>query len=748
MLTASGVKLLDFGLARAFEDSSESSDLTAAPTMGRDLTAEGSIVGTVPYMAPEQLEGRRADARTDVFALGSVLYEMVTGRKAFSGASQASLISAILTTDPPPPSASQPMSPPAFDRLVKTCLAKDPADRWQSAHDVELQLRGIREALSSASSDAAAAVARRRGMPSWLPWAITAVAAAGALAGWLRRPAADRVRERIEFPLPPPPATEHAAPAEGIQLQFSPDGRTLAFVANDQSGPFRLWLRSLSSDKARPLEGTEQAGSLFWSPDGGSIAFFASGKLARVSAAGGPATTICDLPGRIGRAGTWGAEGQILFADVQGSAIYRVSAEGGTPQPVLRSDPEHGLYRVIWPHFLPDGKSFLYVAWRRGHDDALMLSRPGEPPREVMPVRSRVQFVEPGYLVFVRDGVLLAQRFDVASGRTAGSVFPLAPRVDYFLSTGWADFDARPNVLAYRVSARLGRLKWYDHAGREISAFGETGGYRDVAISPDDKRALFSRERPDIRTYDLWTYDFARGVETAVTDGLDSEFAGLWLPDGKSIVYSAVEGLAPQIVLRQFGQVEERRLRPTTGYQEASSISPDGATLAFNEREGGGTFEAWLLPLRRGSPDGAPPAAVKFSPVGPRPVFVHFSPDGRTVAFLLTESGRPEVYVAPLGAPGERVRLSTNGASRLQFSRDGKELYFISYDSRMMVVPIRSSPALEPGEPRPLFPIGSAQWTSFDVTSDGRFLASVDEAESGSQPATVVVNWLPQTPPR
>jgi serine/threonine protein kinase len=762
MLTASGVKLLDFGLARGFEGSGASMELTAAPTAARDLTAEGSIVGTVPYMAPEQLEGKRADARTDVFALGSVLYEMVTGRKAFTGASQASLISAILTTEPPPPSVSQPMSPPALDRLVRTCLAKDPSERWQSAHDVELQLRGISETLSSSSGVGTRppAIAPARRTQTWLAWSIAAIAIAVALASWVRRsPSPASSPESIRFAIPPPAGTSFGGFGEGVAIQLSPDGRRLAFLSFDRHGPPKIWVRPLSSEEARPVEGTEGASSFFWSPDGASLAFFTPTRLARLSLAGGAPSTICELKGGIGRSGSWGAGDDILFSDVQGEAIFRVSANGGTPQEVVRSDPQHGNFRVVWPFFLPDGKSFIYVAWQVGRKDTLMLSRPGQTSVSVMPLLSRAEYVAPGYLVFARDGVLFRQRFDAASGKVSGPPVSVANSVNYFLSTGWADFSARENALAYRSAQTIGRLTWFDRSGRPLGTIGEPGDYLDVAISPDGTRALYSRARPGIWTFDLWTFDFARGVETAVTSGIDSEFGGMWLPDGKAIVYSTVVGSAPQMFLRLLATGEERRLAPTSGFQQATSVSPDGRILAFNERPAGGSFEAWTVSLAE-----AGAAPEKFSmvqraarsdsraqyatPQSP-PTLIRFSPDGRALGLLSNESGSVEAYVAPVGSPAQKVRVSSNGAVNLRFRRDGGELYFLSDDGHLMAVPMRTSPSFEPGKTAPLFAIDpSKEWFAYDVAPDGRFLAIEQLASGGEQPTSVVVNWLPESAAR
>jgi Tol biopolymer transport system component len=431
-----------------------------------------------------------------------------------------------------------------------------------------------------------------------------------------------------------------------------------------------------------------------------------------------------------------------------------VSANGGTQQAVVRSDPEHGNFRVNWPIFLPDGRSFFYVAWHAGHIDNLMLSRPGRPVVPVMPVLSRTEYVEPGYLVFARDGVLFSQRFDAESGKVSGPPVSVANSVSYFLSTGWADFSARRNTLAYRSARTIRRLAWFDRSGRPLGTIGEPGGYLDVAISPDGTRALYSRARPGIGTYDIWSFDFERGLETAVTSSIDSEFAGMWLPDGKAIVYSTVVGPAPQLFLRNLATGEDRRLAPTSGFQQATSVSPDGRVLAFNERPAGGPFEAWTLslaepgamPKRFGmlpasSNDGR--AAQYATPQLPA-VLLRFSPDGRAIALLSAESGSTEAYVAP-GGSAEKVRVSANGAAQPRFRRDGGELYFLSDDGRLMAVPLRTSPSFQPGKPAPLFAIDrSKAWFAYDVAPDGRFLAVEQIVSGGAQPTSVFLNWRPE----
>ena len=419
MLTKSGVKLLDFGLARAFEDPASAAGLTQAPTMARDVTAQGVIVGTVAYMAPEQLEGRQADPRTDIFALGVVLYEMLTGRKAFVGTSHATLISAILTTEPPPISAVQPITPPELDRLVRTCLAKDPAYRWQSAHDVELQLRSI---SASGSMSAVAGVARpRRRRAAWLPWAAAAACAALAVVSLLRGSGQGRAQApTVRFAVPPPESGGFHYVVEGNFMAVSPDGSQIAYVAwGAKDISQRVWLRPLSASEARPIAGTEGANSILWSPDGRSIAFFTRDKLKRVDVGGGASVPICDIPPGGGKAGTWGRS-DILFTSIQGGALYRVPVSGGQPVVLIRADAERVDIRLGWPWFLPDGERFLYLMRELDGWGNLMLVEPGKSPRAVARIASFFQYLDPGFLVYSREGTLVAQRFAWKSGRVSG----------------------------------------------------------------------------------------------------------------------------------------------------------------------------------------------------------------------------------------------------------------------------------------------------------------------------------------
>ena len=702
-------------------------------------------------MAPEQLEGKEVDARTDIFAFGSVLYEMATGRKAFTGASQAALISSILSSEPPPVSSIQPVSPAAFDRLVRTCIAKDPTGRWQSAHDVGLQLQSIGERASLPHAETAGAPRPRRA--PWLPWAIAAVVAAIAGAA-LMRPQAPRLPAPVvRFGVAPP---EHGAFGYSVAGRFiavSPDGSQIGYVASDAQAGYRIWVRPLSVLEARPIPGTEGASSLFWSPDGRSIGFFAGPKLKRVDLDGGAAVPICDVPTGGDKSGTWGKGGDILFAGVQGRAIYRVSSSGGEPAEVVRIDPSRGELRSVWPWFLPDGERFLYLVRLRENAGKLMLAEPGKAPRVLMPIVSAVQYCDPGYLVFCREGTLLGQRFDSKAGRLVGESFPVAEHVRHYSALFSAAFAlSRTGVLAYQDRDDVSRLVWIDRAGREVGTVGPPGDYRAFSIAPDGRRVFSGRTWPGVGTSDVWSFDLERGLETRITSEVGDELAPLGLRDGRRLVYSAARGGSPQLYIRDLTTAKEELVFPKEGsFQQAQDISPDGRTLAYTERDESGKFEAWALSLS----GPAKPVPLLQSPF--QIAQVRFSPDGRFVAFVSAESGRSEAYVMPYPGPGEKTRVSAAGARLLCWSPDGRELFYLSADRRLMSVPVRTVPALQLGSPTELFLLKNKEWgrifndayNSLSISPDGkRFLVMVPEVLADELPLTVVLNWTAVVAPK
>ncbi|HLN58315.1 MAG TPA: protein kinase, partial [Thermoanaerobaculia bacterium] len=419
MLTKTGVKLLDFGLAKfqagAREKAiSEVSRLATQAQASQPLTERGTVLGTFQYMAPEQLEGGEADSRSDIFAFGAVLYEMATGRKAFSGKSQASLIGSILRDDPASVNEIAPMTPPALNRVIKTCLAKDPEDRFQTAHDAKLQLQWIAEGGSQAGLPAP--VAARRKSRERLAWGVAAAAIVAAVlfgAGYVRRAPPKASPIRFEIPTP-----------EGVTLidapKISPDGKLLAFNASDSSGRSRIWVRPLSALTAQPLAGTEGAARPFWSPDSRFLGFFADGKLKKIEVSGGPPQKICDYP--TGADGSWSPAGIILFDGRAADPIQRVSAEGGTPAVVVKADASRKETAVGWPEFLPDGRHFLYMAQGQKTEDHTYRigSLDSTESRALASAQSLVTYAPPGHLLFVRESTLVAQPFDAKAMKTTG----------------------------------------------------------------------------------------------------------------------------------------------------------------------------------------------------------------------------------------------------------------------------------------------------------------------------------------
>ncbi|MGH9317043.1 MAG: protein kinase domain-containing protein, partial [Thermoanaerobaculia bacterium] len=551
MITKSGVKLLDFGLAKAFERPLDAegrgqatvghhplarSGLTAIPTVAGSphLTQEGTILGTFQYMAPEQLEGKEADSRTDIFAFGATLYEMATGKKAFSGASQASLISAIMKEEPAPLSQVEPTTPPAFDRLVKTCLAKDPEDRWRTAHDVMLELKWI--AAGGSQATPAVPVAARRKSREGLGWIVAGVlllfAIGQAFVSSRRAPPESRA---IRFSVLPP------AKAVVDSISVAPDGSHLAFVASSPDGRILLWVRPLEAQTARPIVGTDGAMFAFWSPDSRFLGFFAEGKLKKVEAAGGPVETLCDAA--YPRGGTWNRDGVVLFTPNSGGPVFRVSAAGGLATPLTALDPSRKETSHRWPYFLPDGRHFLYYA-RSGQPENAGIyvgSLDSKETRRLVSTPSNAAYAPSGYLLFARDGTLMAQAFDVEKLRFTGEPFPAAEDVGFDGGTFRADFAVSENgVLTYRTSASfLARLTWFDRGGKQLGSVGPPGSYFNLSLSLDDRKLAVSRLASWTGTRDIWVYDLSRGTSSRFTFDPSTELSPFWSPDASRIVFSS-----------------------------------------------------------------------------------------------------------------------------------------------------------------------------------------------------------------
>jgi len=753
MITRDGVKLLDFGLAKAAEPL-VSGSLSVVDTAAHapQLTAPGTTAGTLQYMAPEQVQGQPVDARSDIFAFGVVVFEMATGRKAFGGGSAAAIAAAILHDVPPALTSLNPQVPIALERTVRGCLVKDPDERWQSAHDIRLQLRAVADSPSGdgvpgvSSSAGAVRADRRRAFGRWLPWAIAAVAAIAAFVslGTAHAPASTRTVAR--FLVPPPAGGAFFNSYEEVGLAMAPDGSQLAFTAFDADGKLRLWLRPIAGLDAKPIAGTDDARAPFWSPDSRAIAFFTGGKLRRFDLDGGVPVTICDVREGIGFYGTWGSRGQILFSSIEGEAIYTVPANSGTPAIVMKPDPARAESRLNWPSFLPDGRRFLYLSRRQDASGHLMVGDPGKPSRDVRPLQSGAQFVDPGYLVFASEGTLVGQRFDAARADVLGEPFSIADPLSYFFSTTVARFSAgRNGAVAYQFHGNEQRLLWFDRSGRDVGTLGEPGEYQRPRVSPDGRRVAFDRLLNG--AFDVWAADLDRSVETRLTFGVSSEGAGPWTADGRALFFEADRGAPPEIFRKNLVTgAEEKVVTSNRTFQEPEDLSPDGRTLLYLERAPGGSkIWMWLLD---GSRAPSPVVDAPFEAIGSR-----FSPDGRSFSYSSSESGRAEVYVSPFPPTGEKIRVSTSGVrTSARWSRRGGEFFYVSSAGQLMAVPVQTSPSLRVGAPVSLFQMPVKRfWMGFDVAPDGRFIAIVPQARAGEHPVAVVTNWtadMDRQPPR
>ena len=747
MLTKSGVKLLDFGLAKAVAPSAARSgaSLTALPTeaRGSNLTEEGTILGTFQYMAPEQLEGRDADARTDIFAFGAVLYEMATGKKAFSGRSQASLISSIMGSEPPAVSTVAPMTPAAFDRVVRTCLAKDPDDRWQTAHDIGVQLKWIQEG-GSAVGLPAPVIARRKGRER-IAWVLAVLATAGliglAARDWRRSSARAPV---ARFSVLAPVKTMFTPPGElsSAQMALSPDGRTLAFVANASGGRPLLWLRPLDSFDAVPLAGTEDALHPFWSPDGRSIGFFTPTSLKRVEASGGTPQRLCDAVA--GRGGSWSREGVIVFAHSSPTPLFRVPDTGGESQPATDFDAARGDDRHRYPSFLPDGKRFLF--WSRSskpqHTGIYVASLDSRKARLIVKSDAMGGYAA-GYLLTVQQGMLVAYPFDEESAQVRGNPVRVAEGVLTGNPPGYAPFSVTDTTMAYSAPwAKSRQLSWFDRSGRRLGTVGEPADYSTPRLSPDEKRiAVAIREEGKTNT-DIWIFDSIRTTWSRLTFDPAAERAPLWSPDASRIVFtSASRGILDLYEKPASGSGEPRIAVSSLSDKFPTDWTRDGRFLVYHAFGGGSsTWDIWAAPTDGGKP--LELFASKFTEAHGR-----VSPDGRWIAYASDESGRFEIYVTQFPQRRGRWQISTAGGSQPWWRGDGKELFYLGPEQTLMSVPVRPGDAFEAAVPTGLFranfpTLVPAFWPNYCATADGqRFLVSELVPEAVVSPINVVLNW-------
>jgi eukaryotic-like serine/threonine-protein kinase len=668
MLTRSGAKLLDFGIAKSTEPIVQHAD---GRTMTRALTAEGTIVGTFHYMPPEQLEGREADARSDIFAFGAMLYEMLTGRRAFAGDTGAKVIAAIIASEPPPISEQRPTTPPALDRLVRTCLAKDPDERWQTAHDVMLQLRGILEGGSTASGAIAAPVRRLR--REHLAWSIAAVALLGAIAlGVALKRRAVSPDPLVHFGIDAPQNTSlYPFDTKGIAL--SPEGTRIAFVAEDPQSRKSLYVRDLATTQSRALAGTEDASYPFWSPDGTQLGFFANQKLQRIDLNGGPIVTLCDAPS--GRGGSWNRDGVIVFAPTIASRLYRIPAGGGRPE--VTTPLEADGIRARWPWFLPDANRFLYIVG----SDLVVGSLDGKLRKVILTDVSNAVFAPPDRIVFSRGAVLMSQAFDPTALSVRGEAAPLPfGNVSYMSSKALSIVSASADgTLAYLPAGTDSavRLVWVDARGREDGDLGEPGAYTDAALSPDGKHVAVVRSMPD--GDDLWLVDTADGRPSRFTFHPGSQGFPYWSRDSKQVAYFRDFNGVGQVCITALDGVERCPVLPARQWQIPYGFSPDGMTLLTWLQTPTAGGDIYTMSLGR-TPTLTPLVATSFDERSPA-----FSPDGKWVAYQSNASTRGEVYVRRYPATAEQWQISTSGGESPMWSPDGKEVFYGSGDTIMRV---------------------------------------------------------------
>jgi hypothetical protein len=725
MVTRGGAKVLDFGLAQltgmTAGPSRPGADAAPGPTMAA-LTREGHIVGTLQYMAPEQLEGRRADHRADIFAFGAVLYEMLTGRRAFDGSSQASVIAAILEREPVALSTLVPVAPPALDALVRGCLHKDPEERRQSAHDVASELRAIADQTSAVPSGSPGrpAAPRRRSVAAVAPWIIAAAGVTAAvvlgLRGYAGAPPPARMPVEMAVSLP-------GSPADNLVVvpTVSPDGTAVVYSDLDQNGNgVLLHVRSLGDATPKVLSGTDRALLPFWSPDGREVAYFSRGKLLAVPASGGQPRVITDASYGLG--GAWSEQGVILFASAFGVGLQKVPPAGGRAEPATvldatRRESGHG-----WPVFLPGGRQFLFLSRSTaGERNRIEMASLDGGPRTVVAEADALVGYSPPSLLFVRDGTLLAQAFDPEARRLEGEPRVVARGLHYRESWMTAGAHVSGDTLSYiEYAPRRIAGSWYDASGRSAGRAFDEFDVTGLRLSRDGLGISVSRFDPDRGADDLWLIEPARSARTRITTSPADEDLGPWLPGAAGVIYSS-DFAGPYAIARRG---VDGFSDPVDVVHEAGidwdpyDISPDGRTLLAGRQTAPSASDIWLVPLDR--PDTRSSwLATEFDENAAR-----FSPDGDWIAFQSNRTGRFEAYLRRV-AGGEAIQVSTGGGGSPRFQPDGRGLYFVSLDDEIIRVPLaRAGRDLKPGRPENVGTVETAGLLTYDVAPDGRLLVA------------------------
>jgi eukaryotic-like serine/threonine-protein kinase len=740
------VKILDFGLAKLTEAVQNIEIQTEVLT--RKVTDPGAVMGTAGYMSPEQVRGQRVDHRSDVFSLGLILYEMLSGRRAFHGDSAVETLNAILKEDPPELSGSDGHINPALERVVLHCLEKNPTQRFQSAGDVAFALESLSGLSSSRTlADEVKATAAHRETRAWLPWVIAAALLVALIAtlpfaiGYFRRTTTEEGLVRLSVSLPDKAVMSGTTPG----LAISPDGRQIAFVAMHE-GQNLLWVRPLDSFTARPLAGTEGGGSPvppFWSPDSRFIGFFGGGKLQKIDASGGPAQTLCDMP--TARGGTWNRDGVILIGTTA-SSLYRVSQAGGDPTPVTTLDQSRFEASHRWPYFLPDGRHFLFFirSAKVENTGVYIGALDSKETRQLLPNVLNAAYAPPGFLIFPRNETLMAQPFDANELKLTGEQVPVAEHVAFNSGLGRGSFSvSETGVLAFRTGGgQIDQPLWFDRSGKQIGALSEPGVYFNLALSPfDEKQVAVDRTDSQTGTNDIWLFDLTRnGVSSRFTTDPAGDSYPVWSPDAKRIVWGSVRTGSWSLYEKSAsGGGSEEVILASVEEKVPDDWSRDGQFIVY---ESFNSKTKWDLSIFRTADKTTSP--LLQSDFNERQA--QFSPDGKYIAYTSDKSGSAAVYVQTFPLSGSEWRISTGIGAQPRWGRDGRELFYIGPDRKLMVAEVKLAPSFQVGVPKPLFDTRVPTITDFRnhyvVTSDGqRFLINSMTEERGSTPIDIVKNW-------
>lgn len=738
MLTKSGAKLLDFGLAKTAAPAVAAS-LSTSSTTPPNLTVQGTILGTFEYMAPEQIEGKDADGRSDIFAFGVVLHEMVTGRKAFEGATHAALMAAILNSPAPSMSALNSRVSAFLDHVAQRCLMKDPDDRWQSIRDVAIELESAADlfAVSRSKSE------KRWHAREWLGWATAGAILVGALV--LMRtglPSDEQQTPVTRLSVLPPERTTFLGGYSAPHLALSPDGRRLAFVPTPIGGRALLWIRALDSVTSTPIAGTDGATFPFWSPDGRRLAFFADGKLKTIDPQGGPAHVVCDAPDS--RGGAWGADGTIVFTPQLVGPLYRVSANGGEPVAVTKLEPSRQEVSHRLPNFLPDGRHFTFLvqSGTPATSNVRVGSLDSDETHALGIVGSEAIYAQ-GFLVFRRDESLMVQPFDLSTRQLAEDPVSLGDQVA-LRNTVYGDgvFSVAENgTLAYwHGGTLLTDITWFNRNGEPLGQLPGGPSHFSLALSPDEQTVVVEAIDDVNQVGNLWMIDVVSGIRSRITSG-SANWGPVWSPDGRRIAFGSLRNGPSSLYERPvMGAGAERLLLGDADYFiGATDWSSDGRSILIQDLT---RFKLGILPLE-GEPTLKPLLQSSFDEGDGR-----WSPDGRWLAYTSNESGVWDVYVQPFPALDRKWRISPDGGSQPKWRADGKELYYVGPDQRLMAVPVTADSGFRAGVPTALFPLRMVPFPptqprqQYAVAANGdRFLVNTFVEPLVPPPVTIVLNW-------